>query len=77
MEEVANIFGINVFMKARKHLRPSIYIEYMGFKAGFRITSGEMFTGIVPHKERAIIKEFVGIYRERLLDIWNNKLIIH
>lgn len=74
MVEIASILGINIFMKARKSLRPSIYVEYLGFKAGFRIISGEMFTGIIPHKERGEVKDFIKRYQDKLIDMWNNTI---
>jgi hypothetical protein len=75
MPEIARFYGlvIKMFFKQAEHDPPHIHVIY-GERVGiFNIKAGEMTEGDLPPKAQGLIKEWLPLHRQELLDIWNTQ----
>ena len=56
-----------------EHNPPHIHARYNEFEAVFNISSGELTRGKLPNTATKLVKEFIGQYRDRLLEMWEKQ----
>lgn len=76
MPVIYRFYGIviKMYFKQKEHNPPhihAIYGEYIGI---FSLCTGEMFEGDLPHKEQALVTQFVIRNREKLQQIWDAQI---
>ena len=70
MPTISVFFGIMIKMYYREHNPPHFHAYYQGFEAVFDINSGLRVKGKFPKRADKIISEWIGDYRENLLEDW-------
>lgn len=71
MPTIAFFLGISVAMYYRDHNPPHIHVIYGGFEGLFAIDDARLIRGKVPPAVAMIIREWIGLRRDLLLDNWN------
>ena len=75
MPTISQFYGILILMhiSRKEHNPPHIHAIYGEYEATFAIDSGELLHGVFPAKGTILVKEFIGINRSSLLDMWNSE----
>ena len=77
MPEITRFYGIviKMFFKPKEH-EPShvhaLYGEYIGV---FDITTREMINGDLPKKAQDMVSEWLGLYGDKLQEMWTSQKI--
>ena len=73
MPTISRFYGIIILMHLtdKEHNPPHIHAIYDKYEATFKISNGELFHGDFPSKGAKLVKEFIELHREELLDMWN------
>ena len=75
MPEITRFYGLIVRMFYKEHNPPHIHVVY-GEKMGvLDIRTATMTDGNLPPKALLLAKEWTGIYKEELLDMWKDQKI--
>lgn len=64
---------IKLYYIEDEHNPPHIHIKYNEYEGIFDISSGEMTRGELPKNVKRLVKEFIDLYRDRLLSMWENQ----
>ena len=72
MPTISIFHGITIMMylREKEHNPPHVHAFYGDDAASFYISSGEIFDGNFPLKERQLVKEFIYKNKETLLQMW-------
>lgn len=72
MPTISVFYGIVITMNLtnKEHNPPHIHAWYSGNNATFRIGDGELLFGTFPKRAKQMVKEFINLYREELLEMW-------
>lgn len=72
MPTISSFYGIIIVMyfRGKEHNPPHIHAITQDFDAPFSIDTGELMDGEFPAKARAMVREFVLLYREELEEMW-------
>jgi hypothetical protein len=70
MPTISRFFGITVEMFWRDHNPPHFHATYAEDEAVFEIDSLDIIRGHLPHRARALVKEWGELHRDELLENW-------
>ena len=59
-----------MYLREKEHNPPHVHAFYGDNAASFFISSGEIFDGSFPLKEKQLVKEFIQKNKEALLQMW-------
>jgi hypothetical protein len=62
-----------MFFIQAEHNPPHFHAVYGEHIGEFNIETGEMFEGDLPPKAQVLVKEWLGMYRNDLMDIWRTQ----
>ena len=72
MPTISIFYGIHIMMclKDKEHNPPHIHAYYGNKSASFLILTGEILNGDFPNRAAKLVKEFIKIHQDELLDMW-------
>ena len=75
MPVIARFYGIAIkmYFSQSEHGNPHFHAIYGEFNAVFAIETQEMLEGDLPVRAQRLVKEWVALYRQDLLDMWNQQ----
>ncbi|MCC7476855.1 DUF4160 domain-containing protein [bacterium] len=71
MSEIARFFGIIISMYSREHRPPHLHARHAEHVAQVNLYTGEIMEGYLPRKEHNLVKKWIEIHREELLQNWD------
>lgn len=77
MPEVARFYGITIrmFFKPKEHEPSHIHVSYGEYVGVFEIQTSKMLDGDLPKKAQELVKEWLGIHRSELQEMWDKQEI--
>ena len=78
MPEVARFYGIVVkmFFKPKEHDPSHIHAIYGDYVGVFDLESAEMTDGDLPLTAQRLVKEWLGLHRNELEEMWRTQRIV-
>lgn len=75
MPVISRFYGIviKMYFRQSEHNPPHIHAIYGEYVGVFSIENGEMFEGDLPAKGQVFVKEFIGKYRNELMNMWDTQ----
>lgn len=75
MPVISRFHGITIkmYFRQKEHNPPHIHAIYGECIGMFSIIDADMFEGDIPNKEQKLIKEFIEINREQLMEMWETQ----
>ena len=75
MPILAQFYGIiiRMYFQQAEHNPPHVHAVYNGNVAEFNVRNGEILEGYLPPKAVALVREWIKINREDLLEIWETQ----
>jgi hypothetical protein len=75
MPVLSRFYGIviRMYFQQAEHNPPHIHALYGDEMAAIEIQTGNVLEGYLPPKALAMVQEWVGIYRDDLLRIWETQ----
>ena len=70
MPTIALFFGMVIQMYWRDHAPPHFHVIYQGYHGSISIETGELIAGRLPPTARRILRQWVEVHRQELLDNW-------
>lgn len=72
MPTISSFYGITIIMwlREKEHNPPHIHAQLDGNTVPVSIETGEIMKGSFPPKAREMVKEFVLLHKEELLEMW-------
>ena len=73
MPTISNFYGVTIIMHQREkeHNPPHIHAVTAEFEATFYIKTAEMMSGgCFPNRAKEMVKEFILMHQDELLEIW-------
>lgn len=76
MPTISSFYGILIIMhlRGKEHEPPHIHARYSGVEATFSIDTGEILLGIFPQSGAKLVKQFILLHKEELLEMWNTQI---
>ena len=71
MPEISRFFGIIITMYWRDHNPPHFHASY-GNDEALITMNGEVYSGRLPRRALSLVREWLAIHRQELLDNWEN-----
>lgn len=71
MPEISRFFGIIITMYWRDHNPPHFHASY-GNDEALITMNGEVYSGSLPRRALSLVREWLAIHRQELLDNWEN-----
>ena len=73
MPTISEFYGIIImmFLRGKEHNPPHIHAYYGEQVAIFSIENGELLAGSLKNRAAKMVKEFIALHRDELLDMWN------
>jgi hypothetical protein len=71
MPELSRFFGIIITMYWRDHNPPHFHASYGNYEALITM-NGEVYSGSLPRRALSLVREWLAIHRQELLDNWEN-----
>lgn len=71
MPEISSFYGIAIYMFIGDHNPPHFHVYYDGASALFSIKEGTIIKGSLPPQAKRLVKQWLKLHREELLDNWN------
>ena len=75
MPEISRFYGIiiKMFFKPKEHEPAHIHALYNEYVGIFDINTFEMIEGDLPIKAQQLVKEWLGLHYEELVEMWNTQ----
>ena len=75
MPIIARFYGIiiKMFLLGSEHNPPHIHVVYGEYTALFDIQTIKMLEGDLPIRAEAMVKEWLNLHKEELMEIWNTQ----
>ncbi len=75
MPIIARFYGIiiKMFLLGSEHNPPHIHVVYGEYTALFDIQTIEMLEGDLPTRAEAMVKEWISLHKQDLMEIWNTQ----
>ena len=75
MPIISKFYGITIrmYFNQSEHNPPHLHAMYGQFEGVIDINTGNMINGNLPSKAKALIKEWVLLNKDELLQMWNNQ----
>jgi hypothetical protein len=71
MPELSRFFGIIITMYWRDHNPPHFHASY-GNDEALITMNGEVYSGSLPRRALSLVREWLAIHRQELLNNWEN-----
>jgi hypothetical protein len=71
MPELSRFFGIIITMYWRDHNPPHFHASY-GNDEALITMDGEVYSGSLPRRALSLVREWLAIHRQELLNNWEN-----
>lgn len=77
MPEISHFYGIiiKMFYKPKEHNPAHIHAIYNEHVGLFNLFTLEMMEGDLPAKAQSLVKEWLVIHKEELLQMWNSQVL--
>jgi hypothetical protein len=75
MPEIVRFYGIIIKMFFGDHSPPHLHAIYGEYNATFDINKIEMLEGDMPERAKKLVIEWISIYQNSLIDMWNSQKI--
>ena len=72
MPEICRFYGIVIKMFFADHPPPHFHAEYGEYEALITIADGKVFAGRLPPRALSMVKEWVELHREELIQDWES-----
>ena len=78
MPEVSRFYCIviKMFFKPKEHEPAHIHAVYNDFVGLFDINSFEMFEGDMPRRAQQLVKDWLTLHKEELINMWQTQKIV-
>ena len=78
MPEIARFYGIiiKMFFKPKEHDSAHIHALYNEYVGVFDIHTYEMTEGDMPLRAQQLVKEWMAMHKEELLNMWQTQRIV-
>jgi hypothetical protein len=78
MPAISRFFGIviKMFFRKSEHNPPHIHALYGEYSGLIDIKTLEMFEGDLPPRALSLVKEWMSLYKNELLTIWNTQKFV-
>lgn len=75
MPEISRFYGIAVkmFFRMKEHNPPHFHVTYGSFVGVIDMASLEMVEGDLPPRALSLVREWAGLHRAELTEIWNTQ----
>ncbi|MBO4461307.1 MAG: DUF4160 domain-containing protein [Lachnospiraceae bacterium] len=75
MPVLSRFYGIiiKMYFQQAEHNPPHIHAIYNDDTASIEIQTGELTEGYLPPKALAMVQEWIELYKNDLLDMWNTQ----
>lgn len=75
MPILSQFYGITIkmYFQQSEHNPPHIHVAYAGSVAEFSIRTGRILEGKLPPKETTMVKTWIRLHRNELLEIWETQ----
>ena len=75
MPTISVFYGIMILMHLtrKEHEPPHIHAFYGEYEATFKIFDGELLYGAFPEKGQRLVKEFILLNQQDLLEMWETE----
>ena len=76
MPTISSFYGITIvmFLRDKEHDPPHIHALTQEYAAPFLISNGEIMSGFFPPKAKELVKQFVLLHRDELLEMWTTEV---
>ena len=73
MPTISTFYGIIILMHLteKEHKPPHLHAIYGDKEAIFSIMTGEKIQGKFPSKGEKLVKEFISLHKDKLLEMWS------
>ena len=61
---------IKMYYREKEHNSPHIHAFYNDESAAFLLSTGEIYEGYFPQKEKQYVKDFIIKHKKELLEMW-------
>lgn len=75
MPILSNFYGIliKMYFQQAEHNPPHIHAIYGEYMGAIDIQTGELLEGDLPNRALKLVQEWLQVYRQEILDIWNTQ----
>lgn len=75
MPTICQFSGVRIamFLRGKEHNPPHVHAYYQDFAATFEIATGELLSGALPVKAKALVKNFILQYQLELEEMWETR----
>jgi len=75
MPEITRFYGmiIKMYFQQKEHNPPHIHVIYGNYMGAIEIQSLKMSEGDLPPKALSMVCEWIKMYRDELMNIWNTQ----
>ena len=75
MPILSNFYGIliKMYFQQAEHNPPHIHAIYGEYMGAIDIQTGELLEGDLPNRALKLVQEWLQIYRQEVLNIWNTQ----
>lgn len=72
MPTISYFYGIVIMMhlRSKEHNPPHIHAIYGDYEATYFIESGDLYEGTFPKNGEKLVKQFIEVYKDRLMEMW-------
>lgn len=75
MPTVGLFLGIKISMNINEHNPPHVHVTNSGDECLINIVDRTIIEGAINQKKLKLVMEFIDVYQEELLNMWNTKKI--
>lgn len=77
MPEITRFYGIviKMFFKPKEHEPSHVHALYGEYVGVFNIKTREMIDGDLPQKAQDMVREWLGLYGDKLQEMWTSQKI--
>lgn len=75
MPIISRFYGliIKMYFQQSEHQPPHIHVAYAEFSGSIVIADGRVLEGDLPKKALAMVREWLALHREELLNMWDTQ----
>ncbi len=75
MPVISSFYGmtIKIYFLGKEHNPPHIHVIYNEYTSAINIINCEVLEGDLPTKALVLVKEWIKIHKEELIDIWDKQ----
>lgn len=76
MPEISRFYGLEISFRFNDHQPPHVHVKHDGDTSMVSIETGEVLQGNLKGAGANMIKDWVEMHKEELLEIWDTKKVI-